>query len=1011
MVRSGIVEMALLLFVTFSCNLNAQNIYDLRKLTEQQWLAMPTDQRMRSIGIAMEQTDNQTFVGQFGRYQERYKKWGYEFYEMNDQYENLSFRGWENYNVINERRVRWSFNEFGDRIVKMRLGSPTPIYLWREIYNDDGTYTIDYANKTSQYINAISSPLPIDGVWVAREGTNDWTMSLVSAGAIRAKYTPLTFSIPNNDGTRIDIQSANNIFSVLSSVPIGDTSELSTAGGALIRAGRFQRKLGILTLGATYANAYSVQGNRQDGNSWYGTVSNYTPTPLEVAVRVLDDSPDDGNGGPQVSDVRLKINGHYRDDIRPVTILDDVTRELTSAIVYDTEATYIKPDTSIKIGGPSFDFLSLNERIPKYIDYFYLENINSGVNRVNTEKNFSQHLAQQYYQMIDPRLPIQVNGTQYIVYLFDISIIKEPVQEVTAELTVCNDFLIQTATIYTKVPSGGHDPAASYSTWYTSTYWKTALESPGNIRDKSNLQRVSVDFGIQVASITYGVDANLNYLGLKISGEYAANSNHYMFPDDYPGTGFPNDVIAGQPARQGHRWAEIDHAYYITVQKDWDRFGLAGEYFKMGNFYKPYLDYFYPKATEKGYGAGSVNARNNIVRIPLVEDNDDNDQYPDTMYRQMGMGYDVESTEDPDGVFPGNDIDHDGIPDNNKNLNYVPDYTEPFLMFDSDPDEFVFGNDYNNNTFPDFREDDMKLDTPYDLDRQGRHVYLRYTPMQSINFITGSMRTHGVGTDNRTNNDYFKFQVNYDVFDIGKLYAEYRHERIQDNIRDAYVNVNNQPINYGNLPGHGNTPQRFTRDIFYDELEYKNSSVDRLWIDSALRALPAVTIENHLKIERNSQFEGLLYDNTYQPWQDIHTLAMVNKVTFAKGFGDWMVSPGVKFRFYKKDRGRVVRFGDYYLERIPVLMIKYIISPRTDLTLGMQGVPRLEYTYTDYIEKENNYMQKTYALQLQNRTVYFGYNIWAAAGIRFDEMKFEEALREFENYKTSTLFVNFLLGY
>ena len=29
-------------------------------------------------------------------------------------------------------------------------------------------------------------------------------------------------------------------------------------------------------------------------------------------------------------------------------------------------------------------------------------------------------------------------------------------------------------------------------------------------------------------------------------------------------------------------------------------------------------------------------------------------------------------------------------------------------MFDVDPDEFVFGNDFNNNTIPDFREDDMK---------------------------------------------------------------------------------------------------------------------------------------------------------------------------------------------------------------------------------------------------------------------------------------------------------------
>ncbi|MDP2982248.1 MAG: hypothetical protein Q8O92_02820, partial [Candidatus Latescibacter sp.] len=744
---------------------------------------------------------------------------------------------------------------------------------------------------------------------------------------------------------------------------------------------------------------------------WYGTVSNYTPTPLEVAVRVLDDSPEDGNGGPQISDVRLKVNGRYRDEIRPVAILDDVTRDLTTADVYELEASYITPTTAVKIGAPSFDYLSLDERIPKYIDYFYLQDVYSGVNRLSTEKNFSQQLAKQYYQLVDPRLPIQVNGTQYIAYIFDISVIKEPVQQVTAELTVSNDYRVQTATIYTKEAQGGHDPSANYATWYSATYWRTSLQSPGNVKDKSNLQKVTVDFGVQVASIIYSVDANFNYRGLKITGEFATNSSHYMFPDDYPGTGFPKDVVAGQTPRQGHKWAEIDHAYYVTAQKDWDHFGFAGEFFKMGNFYKPYLDYFYPKATEKGYGVGSISARNNILRYPLIEDNDDDDQYPDTMVSQRIMGYNIQSTEDPDGVFPGNDADHDGIADNNKNNNDRADYNEPFLMLDSDPDAFVFGNDYNNNTIPDFREDDMKLDTPYYLDRQGRHVYFRYTPQKSVNIILGSMRTHGVGTDNRTNNDYFKFQVNYDVFDVGKLYAEYRHERVQDNISDAYVQVSNQMFGDYLNPGIGATIGRFARKIYSDELEYKNSNVDRLWIDSALRALPAVTIENHLKIERNSQIDGLMYDNTFQPKLDIHTLAIVNKVSYEKSFGNWTISPGVKFRFFKKDRGQAVRFGEYYLMRIPVLMLKYVISPRTDLTFGMQGIPGLEFTMKDYIQSENNYKQKTYALQLQNRTVYFGYNIWASAGIRFEEKKFDESLRAFENFKTSTTFVKFLLGY
>ncbi len=39
---------------------------------------------------------------------------------------------------------------------------------------------------------------------------------------------------------------------------------------------------------------------------------------------------------------------------------------------------------------------------------------------------------------------------------------------------------------------------------------------------------------------------------------------------------------------------------------------------------------------------------------------------PGTMVVQRAMGESIRSTEDPDGVFPGNDFDNDGIADNNK---------------------------------------------------------------------------------------------------------------------------------------------------------------------------------------------------------------------------------------------------------------------------------------------------------------------------------------------------------
>ena len=81
---------------------------------------------------------NQTFIGDFGKYYDLYKKWGYDFYEMEDRYENYTFRGFENYNILEERRRKWSYNDFGDRIAKMGHSGN----IWRESYSGDGDYSV-----------------------------------------------------------------------------------------------------------------------------------------------------------------------------------------------------------------------------------------------------------------------------------------------------------------------------------------------------------------------------------------------------------------------------------------------------------------------------------------------------------------------------------------------------------------------------------------------------------------------------------------------------------------------------------------------------------------------------------------------------------------------------------------------------------------------------------------------------------------------------------------------------
>ena len=995
----------LVCLLLFSHNIDAQYIYELRKLTDDDWLKMSTEERLEALNISNNRARNQSFLGNFNRNYDLYPRWGYDFYEMSDRYENYAFRGFENYYVIEDRRNKWYYNQFGDRLTKMTRSA----WIWKETHNDNGTSLIQ---NPSKYIN---SQVDTDGIWVAQESTDDWAISAVGAGSLRAKLSPLTLSIPNLDGMKIDFHSKNFQASMLNSALIGKESlrPLHVAGiqsGTMsntitIRGFQLRRKFGALTLGTNYANMYSRQPNRDGGDRFDGTVSDYMPTPLFYAVRVLDDSPHDG-GGPIVHDVKLKVNGQYRPDILPFVVRDDLRREKVTAIKSRAQQRYLEYPSPIVHELPPFDHTTVYERIPKYVDYLYLNDYQRGWNTKTLTDHFDLGKAEEYYEILNPGgKPVQVNGSEYVVYLFDLGGITDNVNRVEAEITVENDYRIQVAEIFTKSPKGGHDYRGENLEHYKSTFWKTMAQAEGNVKDGSNLRTVRVDFGFEVANIIYGFDMHFNYLGFKIDGEYVTNYHKYMFSDGKTGKGLPLMVPTDITSRTGHRSSIKDNAYYLIVQKNWRRFGFAGEYFKMGKFYRPHMQNYMPFEN-----VGDVHLLwNDHVRTSLIADNDDDDQYPDVQHTPLSMAVSYETFLDPDGVFPGNDMDNDGFPDNEKNDNNMPDYDEPFLMFDIDPDEYVFGDDFNNNTIPDFREDDIKDDTPYDLDRRGHHVYIRYTPQENVNFFLGAHSSRGIGLDTRSDDNYMKVNINYNVFDVGSIFAEYRYERIQDNIQDSFVVVPTKRRLLWVM--RGRTSRYAPPEFYYDEIEYRNSKVNKLYLDSRLRPFPPITIENHVRFERNEQIEGTMYDNTFQPYDDINILAIVNKFVYTRKIGNFTFSPGVKFRLYKKDRSQSIHPLDHYLLRIPLIYLRYRISPKSNITLGIQGFDGFEMHFKDYIQSYNDYKQINYILQIENKTDYFGFDIWGGFGFRFEDVRFDEDYRAFENYKSSSFFVRIWLGH
>ncbi|MFC1561165.1 hypothetical protein ACFL4V_01665 [Candidatus Latescibacterota bacterium] len=997
--------MVIFCFLLFANTLNAQNIYELRKLTDEDWIRMPTEERLTALGISNSHAQNQTFVGDFGMNYDLYPRWGYDYYEMEDRYENYAFRGFENYYIINDRRNRWYYNQFGDRLTKMRRDAN----IWTENFKDDGTSTVD---RTSGYINSL---MVVDGIWVARESTDDWAISAVGADALRVKLTPLTLSIPNMTGMKVDFQSANYSASFVNSIHTGDSDiahryftsnkfKASVNSATLmVRGGQLRRKFGALSLGATYATMYVAQGTREKGSTLEGHIMDFAPTPMRYLIRIVDDSPYNA-GGPIIHDVKLKVNGVYRPDIVPQVIIDDLSQELRTAVVSKNQKGYLERLQSHPAEKEPNESQNIYSRMPKFLDYMYFNSYVNGGNTDNVTKHLDVEKAKEYFRIIDPGgKPYQVNGNEYAVYIFDISGITDVVKSVKADVTVANDYRIQASKIFSTKPQGRIEAKGENSIlYYDCTYWKTMAQAEGNITDGSNLRTVTIDFGYQVANIIYGFDAHFNYLGFKIDGEFVVNTQNFMFPDGRPGSGMPDYSATDISLRKGERYSRSDNAYYVIVQKEWQRFGFVGEYFKMGKFYTPEFQYFNHKDV-----SGNSNSRNNFEKMTLIEDNDDDDQYPDSMKNDQGMGSAIFTLIDPDGVFPGNDLDHDSIPDTDKNLNSLPDYDEPFLMLDVDPDEFVFGDDFNNNTIPDFRENDIKYDTPYDLDRQGRHINLRFTPQENIDIILGSLRQRGIGLNTRTDDDYLKLKINYDVATVGNIYAEYRYERIQDNIQDLYLMIRPKL----QFAGASGVEARYDTDLYYDEIEYRNSKVNKLFLESRIRAIPSVTLENHVKYEMNSMIEGTMYDKVYQPEDIITTFAMANKLVYTRQWGNFTFSPGIKFRLYKKGYAESLNPRVHYTMRIPLLFLKYRVSSQTNVTLGFQGFEGFEFTYKDIVQSQNDYKQKNILLQIDNRTTYFGFDVWGGFGFMLEDLKFDEVYRSFENYKTSSFFVKLWLGF
>ena len=897
-----------------------------------------------------------------------------------------------------------------------------------------------------------SFPNLFNHVLIGTDGTDAWQARAIYADEIRSKLTPLTFKMSNVDGLRIDVGTKNDKFSAIASnlVPSSNTFIVPT----MMLGAHYERKVGFLNFGTTFLNAHQFDPRMENGHqALKGVVGAVQRSTALVAIRISDGSPQDGADGPVLHGVNVFINGELRPDVEPFVVRlrqrGDDRQSYMAGRLRSGERRPLPPVPNdyqgINRGGvfntydPYINFAAFDADVyfrgyefPFWIDHLYYRDfklfgsdyvLNPGDdNEVTVDSEFAHELAEAsgnfgFASMAE--LPQEFNGEEYGILYIDLEPLQEEINSVDIDLALSRDYHVEISEMDIAGEEGTAVNRNHRDRYNYATFFRTVATAPGNRRSDA-IRTVRVEVGAPTGLNIYSANVYGVLKGFEINAEISRSTSHYQYASGFPGPRVPSDATSVNALRReqnpGARSALSDNAYYLTVKRDFRRFDIGTELFSMGMHYNTELRSYIGRS-ENSFSNPIV--YNNTYLHRLVEDNDDNDRYPDSWYTNRPTIFQGQS--DIDGIFPGLDEDQDGIPDTNKNFDGTPDYLEPFLMYDSDPQVYDYGLDLNHNDFIDERENDIQPDLPYDPGLRGRHFYGSFKPVRGSQMTLGIMDAEQIASGDPSDMLYGRLGYQRRLPALGDFFGVVSLERVEDGVSDPLSVYSDEVL----------TPaQQLERDFaglqrniriapFLEEprddpLLFKNSTYLRLFIDARWRAIPSLNIHNKVKYERNSQREGDLYDGSFQEGNRLTRWTMVHKVDHL-----WNIRPrlslfsGLKYRFLREWQKSTGSASAHEHHVIPLVKLQYQLTLRTRFQLGLQGLgSTLPYSVTDLANPDNDFEQYDTIFMMTNNSRYFGYIISTNAGISHRIRDFSNVVRgEVSNEDFTSFFINVILGF
>jgi len=469
-----------------------------------------------------------------------------------------------------------------------------------------------------------------------------------------------------------------------------------------------------------------------------------------------------------------------------------------------------------------------------------------------------------------------------------------------------------------------------------------------NVKDNTNQRVVSFDYGLPSANQITSITAELeDVLGVEVRGELARNTQFQRYPN-----------INIEKLSSHHKSENQATAWYVNAVKHGDRLYGFGEAFSMDHDYA--TRGFIPDQDDK------VDYENSAQNwFEYVDDNDDQDRSVDWSRFGGGAG---------DGaVFPGLDDNNDLISDFNENQNRSPDYDEPFLRHYTDPPEFLFGVDMNNNTVVDRFENDEEADYPYRKGHRGYNAYVGGDIYPGIALTVGRSRQWLISAAERSKAWYLLLTSRQDVARLGRVDVFHMLKFVRDDIPNNLIQWVQRPGTVG-----GMVP-------FDDPLIAKDALVNQSFVGYTF-------IHDNMTFRSKVRFDHFKQrGEAKKTLDDSSLLGVILKADYPFPAGSVTITPRWKSMWRKQTQPRPGQQETNELSEIVSLSAVIPVLSNSRVEVGVEGIlfrnakaipDPLPPTYVD------DFVGKVFTVQYSSLVPYLGYSMTVNVGFRVDDTNF-----------------------